>query len=79
MTAAISFPWWDYALLAIFVGAAAAIVILWIVLGVQAIRQRRQRRRDRTSLQVDEAQREKLRALAAADYAKFTTKRKNGR
>jgi len=68
--------WWDVALVAIFVGAAAAILILWICLGVAALQQWRRRRRDRTSLQVDEAQREKLRALAAADYAKFTTKRK---
>jgi hypothetical protein len=71
--------WWDSALLAIVVGAAAAILILWICLGVAALKQWRQRRRDRASRQVDEAQREKLRALAAADYAKFTAKRKNGR
>jgi hypothetical protein len=70
--------WWDLALVAIFVGAAAAILILWVLLGVQAIRQWSARRRQPTRLQVDEAQREKLRALAAADYAKFTAKRKNG-
>jgi hypothetical protein len=69
--------WWEYELLAIVGGAAAAILILWILLGVQVLQRRRDRARAPV-VPIDEARRQELKALVAADYAKFTAKRKHG-